>query len=44
MKKEVDQPNNGTGRKVTIGGKDTVEAQVSEPPIILDKESLIKIC
>lgn len=43
MKMEVDQPNNGTGRKVTIGGKDVVEAQTFLPPIILDKESLIKI-
>lgn len=42
MKKEVDQPNNGTGRKVTIGGKDVVEAQTFLPPIILDNKSLSK--
>ena len=33
MKMEVDQPNNGTGREVTIGGKDVIEAQTFLPPI-----------
>ena len=30
---EVGQPNNGTGREVTIGGKGVVEAQTFLPPI-----------